>query len=166
MLGVPSHIFVFKGIMEKIAAKKLILAAGIKAQTSIVEDFRSRISELKSSGEQYADEQHDSGAQSMSADADEQASLMTEQLNMLEEELEKLGRISTEEVHETVHLGSVVVTNHQHFFVSVSIERFKCEGQEYFGVSTKAPIYKAMEGKSKGDKFEVNGRQFEILDLY
>lgn len=152
--------------MEKIAAKKQILAAGIKAQMSIVNDFRNRIGELKSTGQQYADEQQDSGAQSMTADTEEQASLMSEQLLMLEEELQKLNRINPEEIHESVHLGSVVHTNHQQFFVSVSLERFKCEGQEYFGVSTKAPIYKSMEGKKKGDRFEMNGRQFEILDLY
>jgi transcription elongation GreA/GreB family factor len=152
--------------MEKLTLKKRILAAGIKAQTSIVEDFRTRIQELKTTGQQYADEQHDSGAQSMTADTEEQAGLMTEQLAMLEEELEKLQRISLDEVHDVVHLGSVVTTEKQLFFVSVSIERFKCDNVEYFGVSTKAPVYKAMEGKKKGEKFEVNGRQFEIVDLF
>jgi transcription elongation GreA/GreB family factor len=152
--------------MEKLALKKRILVAGIKAQTAIVNDFRSRIDELKATGQQYAGEQQDSGSQSMNADTEEQAHLMTEQLAMLQEELEKLERITLDAVHDVVHLGSVVKTNQQQFFVSVSIERFKCDNQEYFGVSTKAPIYKAMEGKRLGDKFEINGRQFEIVDLF
>ncbi len=156
----------FKCIMENRASKKQILEAGLKAQAAIVNDFRSRIEELKATGQQYASEQHDSGAQSMTADTEEQAALMSEQLAMVEEEFDKLHRIETSEDHDNVHLGSVVVTEKQSFFVSVSIERFKCEGQEYFGVSTKAPIYKAMEGKQKGDSFEVNGRTFQILDLY
>jgi transcription elongation GreA/GreB family factor len=152
--------------MDKIATKKQILAAGIKAQLSIIEDFTSRIAELKSTGQQYASEQQDSGAQSMTQATEEQASLMSEQLAMLQDELEKLQRIHIEEIHDVVHLGSVVVTNQQKFFVSVSIERFKCDGVEYFGISTNAPVYKAMEGKSMGDHFEVNGRGFEIVDLY
>jgi transcription elongation GreA/GreB family factor len=152
--------------MEKTALKKRILAAGIKAQLTIINDFKSRIEELKSSGQQYAGEQLDSGALSMTQATEEQASLMTEQLNMLEEELDKLNRINAEEIHDVVHLGSVVKTNHQQFFVSVSIERFKCDGQDYYGISTKAPIYKSMEGKKKGDHFEMNGRQFEIVDLF
>ena len=152
--------------MDKIATKKLILAAGIKAQLSIVGDFRTRIEELKATGQQYAGEQQDSGAQSMTEDTEEQASLMSEQLIMLEDELEKLNRIDAAQVHDVVHLGSVVETNLQRFFVSVSIERFKCDGQEYFGISTGAPVYKAMEGKAKGDHFEVNGRKFEIVDLF
>jgi transcription elongation GreA/GreB family factor len=152
--------------MEKITLKKRILAAGIKAQAAIINDFKSRLEELKSSGQQYADEQQDSGALSMSQATEEQINLMTEQLNMLEEEMDKLNRITTDDVHDVVHLGSVVKTNHQQFFVSVSIERFKCDGQDYYGISTKAPIYKAMESKSKGDRFEMNGRQFEIVDLF
>lgn len=152
--------------MEKIALKKKILAAGIKAQAGIMDDFRSRIEELRTTGQQYAEEQQDSGAQSMTEATEEQANLMTEQLNMLQEEMDKLHRIHADEVHDVVHLGSVVLTNQQRFFVSVSIERFKCEGVEYFGISTKAPIYKAMEGKAKGERFEINGRQFEIVDLF
>ena len=152
--------------MEKRTSKTQILAAGVKAQESIVNDFRSRIEELKATGQQYASEQHDSGAQSMTEGTEEQAALMSEQLAMVEEELDKLIRIQTAEDHDNVHLGSVVVTEQQSFFVSVSIERFKCEGKEYFGVSTKAPIYKAMEGKKKGESFVVNGRSFKILDLY
>ncbi len=152
--------------MENNITKKLIWEAGVKAQEALIQDFRSRIDELMASGQQYASEQHDSGAQSMSQDTEEQASLMGEQLQMLNEEMEKLQRISPDEVHDVVHLGSVVITEQQRFFVSVSIERFKCSGVEYFGVSTKAPIYKAMEGKAKGESFELNGRNFKILDLY
>lgn len=159
-----AHIFEMNN-MEKVASKKQILEAGIKAQLSIINDFKSRIEELKSTGQQYASEQQDSGAQSMTEGTEQQASLMTEQLHMLEEELEKLHRIQPDEIHDVVHLGSVVVTNEQKFFVSVSLERFKCNGIEYFGISTKAPIYKAMEGKRKGDAFELNGRKFEIVDL-
>jgi transcription elongation GreA/GreB family factor len=152
--------------METKASKKQILEAGMKAQESIIKDFISRIDELKSTGQQYADEQHDSGAQSMTAGTEEQAGLMTEQLHMLQEEMDKLQRISSDEIHETVHLGSVVITKEQRFFVSVSIEKFKVNGVEYFGVSTKAPIYAAMEGKRKGESFDLKGRSFEILDLY
>lgn len=152
--------------MENRVSKKQILEAGVKAQEAIINDFRSRIEELKSTGQQYASEQHDSGAQSMTEGTEEQAALMSEQLLMLVEEMDKLQRIQADDDHDNVHLGSVVLTDQQRFFVSVSIERFKCAGQEYFGVSTKAPIYKAMEGKLKGETFEVNGRAFKIVDLY
>lgn len=152
--------------MEKLALKKEILAAGVKAQQSIIHDFTERISELKRTGQQYADEQHDSGAQSMAQETDEQISLLSEQLQMLLDEMEKLERIETESLHDVVHLGSVVVTDKFKFFVSVSIERFKCGGEDYFGVSTLAPIYKAMEGKKVGESFEVNDNRFLIKDLF
>jgi transcription elongation GreA/GreB family factor len=152
--------------METKATKKQILEAGIKAQHVIIDDFRSRIEELRATGQQYASEQQDSGAQSMSQDTEDQAALMSEQLGMLLEEMEKLKRIQPDEVHDVVHLGSVVHTDQQRFFVSVSLERFKVNGQDYFGISTQAPIYKAMEGKGLGDSFEVNRHTFKIVDLY
>jgi transcription elongation GreA/GreB family factor len=152
--------------MEKEATKKQIWEAGVKAQQSIIDDFQGRINELLASGRQYADEQHDSGALSMADDTENQAALMAEQLQMLQEEMEKLQRINPDETHESVHLGSVVVTEQQRFFVSVSLERFKADGVDYFGISTKAPIYAALEGKKQGDVAEVNGRSFKILELY
>jgi hypothetical protein len=152
--------------MEKLALKKKVLDAGIKAQGAIIQDFKDRIAELKRSGEQYADEQHDSGAQSMTQETEDQVSLLSDQLQMLLEEMEKLERIETNEAHDVVHLGSIVITDKFKFFVSVSIERFKAGDEEYFGVSTLAPIYKAMEGKKAGESFEVNGNRFLITDLF
>lgn len=152
--------------MEKKASKRQVWEAGIRAQEAIIADFRGRIDELRATGEQYADEQHDAGAHSMNQSGEEQAELMAEQLLMLEEEMARLRRIQPDEVHDTVHLGSVVITELQRFFVSVSIERFKVDGVEYFGISTKAPVYHAMEGKRKGESFVLNGRSLQILDLY
>ena len=153
-------------IMEKKTSKKQIWEASIKAQQTIIDDLRGRVEELKATGQQYASEQRDSGAQSMSEDTEEQAALMSEQLAMVEEEMEKLLRIDASQIHDIVHLGSVVVTEQQRFLVSVSVERFKVDGVEYFGVSTKSAIYKAMEGKKVGDTIEVNNRSFKIIDLY
>lgn len=150
---------------KKTAMKNKVFEAALKAQSSIVNDFQTRIDELKLTDKQFADDQHDSGSLSMSAEVDEQISILTDQLQMVSDELDKLKRIDPEEAHETVHLGSVVVTDKERFFVSVSIERFKVGDQGYFGISTKAPVYHAMEGKKAGDSFEVNGNRFEILEV-
>jgi transcription elongation GreA/GreB family factor len=156
---------VFEKSLKKTAMKNKIYDAAIKAQSSIVKDFQSRIDELKSTDKQFADDQHDSGSLSMSAEVDEQISILTDQLQMVSDELEKLKRIDPEVKHDNVHLGSVVVTDKERFFVSVSIERFKVGDVGYFGISTKAPVYHAMEGKKAGESFEVNGNRFEILEV-
>jgi transcription elongation GreA/GreB family factor len=152
--------------MEKKASKKEIWEASVKAQQAIIDDLHNRVEELKATGQQYADEQQDSGARSMTEGTEEQAALMSEQLAMVVEEMEKLQRIDTASKHENVHLGTVVVTAQQRFFISVSVERFKVQGVEYFGVSTQSPLYKALEGKVLGDTVAVNNHSFKILDLY
>lgn len=152
--------------MEKAALKKQIFEAALKAQSGIVQDFKTRIDELKASDKDSADVQHDSGEQSMHSEIDERISMLTEQYQMVKDELEKLERIDASLIHDTVHLGSVVVTNVERFFVSVSIERFKVGEVSYFGVSTLAPIYKAMEGRKAGDAFDLNGNHFEIKEVF
>ena len=151
--------------MEKVALKKEIFEAALKAQTEIVQDFQSRIDELKVSDKESANDQHDSGEQSMHSQVDERISMLTDQLQVVKEELEKLERIDSSLIHDVVHLGSVVVTNIERFFVSVSIERFKVGKVDYFGVSTLAPIYKALEGKKAGDSADLNGNLFEIKEV-
>ena len=151
--------------MEKTALKTKVYEAALKAQANIVEDFSQRIAELTETDQDTANEQHDSGAQSMSAETDAQIAMLNEQLSMVKEEFEKLNRIDPAVIAENAHLGALVMTNSMRFFVSVSIERFKSEGVEYFGISTQSPVYKAMEGKKAGETFEVNGNKFEILEV-
>ncbi len=38
-------------------------------------------------------------------------------------------------------------------------------GSKIFAISTKAPIYKELEGKQKGDTFQFNGKEQEITGL-
>ena len=67
---------------------------------------------------------------------------------------------------DTVRPGAVVVFNGRHFVVSVSTTRFDCEGQTYMGISTQSPVYKAIDGLQAGDSFTLNGRQFELDDVF
>ncbi|MGV6848756.1 MAG: hypothetical protein ACWA5A_10290 [Marinibacterium sp.] len=67
---------------------------------------------------------------------------------------------------DTVRPGAVVVFNNRHFVVSVSTARFDCEGTTYMGISTQSPVYKAIEGLSKGDVFTLNGREIELQDVF
>lgn len=152
--------------MEKAALKKEIFESAVKAQAGIVQDFQFRIEELKTSDKESVNDQHDSGEQSMHSEVDERIAMLTDQLQMVKDELEKLNRIDPSLIHDVVHLGSVVVTNVERFFVSVSIERFKVGEVDYFGVSTLAPIYKALEGKKVGDSVDLNGNHFEIQELF
>jgi hypothetical protein len=59
----------------------------------------------------------------------------------------------------------MVVTKFRTFFNAISSEKIEIEGESIFGIFTKAPIYKVMQGLKKGDKFECNGTAFEIEEV-
>ena len=67
---------------------------------------------------------------------------------------------------EVVGVGAIVKFSGRHFVISVSTTRFKCGGVEYMGISTEAPIYKAIAGKKSGDIFSYNGRDITIEGVW
>jgi hypothetical protein len=58
--------------------------------------------------------------------------------------------------------GAIVKVMGRHFVIAVATDRFVCDGTELMGVSTRAPLFQAIEGKSAGDSCTFNGRQFVI----
>ena len=93
--------------------------------------------------------------------------MLGKQLTVVEQEMDILNQITSHAGdHEEIHAGSVVITEHLNFFVSVSIEEFEAGGTTFFGISTKAPIYTQMVGKKKGDTFAFNGKQYTVQELY
>lgn len=153
--------------MEKQEKKKHILKAGLEKQNSIVNDFKSRIQEMKDSARFINESQYDSQTASQNDETNERIDVLTGQLNFVQEELDFLHKLNVDApLHDTVHVGSVVVTDKRTFFISVSLEEFEANGGKVFGISTKAPIYSAMRSKAKGDAFEFNGIKYLIEDIY
>lgn len=153
--------------MDKSILKKAIIEKGIEKQASLIEDFRLRIEEMKSSEELLGETQFDAQQASFNEEINERADLLQGQLNFVEEEMNLLNRLNVDApLHNSVHMGSVVVTDQRTFFVSVSLEEFEANGGKIFGISTKAPIYQNMVGKGIGDSFEFNGKPYKILDIY
>jgi hypothetical protein len=59
-----------------------------------------------------------------------------------------------------------VETDHETFFVSVSIEKFDAGGRELIGISLDSPIYQQMQNKNVGDAFTYTNRKYRIEDIY
>ena len=64
-----------------------------------------------------------------------------------------------------VEEGAVVRVGGRYFVIAVSTRKFEHEGLTLMGISAQAPIYRAMEGKTEGDTFTLNGREMEIEEL-
>jgi transcription elongation GreA/GreB family factor len=153
--------------MENIAFKKVVLEAAKQKQQEIIDDFKRRIKELNSNEDTVEEDMLDRDKQASDASNDHLINGLADQVNFVIEEMNLLNRIQIgDTAHKQVSVGSIVRTDKQTFFPSVSIEKFEVNKQELFGISTKSPIYQVMKGKKTGDEFEYNKSEYKILEVY
>ena len=156
-------------MMDKIEFKREVLAEAIKRHQSVIDDFKMGIE-----GELKAQSSNTEGGQDSGGKSKQAESILTrlnplsEQLEFAKEELRLLNNMTLrhDELHKKVRPGSIVVTDKDTFFVSASIERFEVNGKKMFGLSTKAPLYKAMDGLKSGDTFRHAGLSYIIRDVF
>ncbi|OFX89071.1 MAG: hypothetical protein A2W99_02295 [Bacteroidetes bacterium GWF2_33_16] len=91
--------------------------------------------------------------------------LFAEQYQKSLEEIELIKKIDPEKISEKVEFGSLVITNKQNLFISISLGKMELENAQFYAISAQVPIFKAIQNKKAGDKFEFNGNKFEILEL-
>lgn len=62
--------------------------------------------------------------------------------------------------------GAVIELGDRYLVVAVSTGAFECEGKSFVGISTAAPIFKAMEGKTSGEVCTFSGRELTVGEIY
>ncbi len=62
--------------------------------------------------------------------------------------------------------GAVVRLGNRFLVVGVSTAEFECQGQAFIGISTGAPIYAALEGKTSGETCTFNGRELIVNEVH
>lgn len=65
-----------------------------------------------------------------------------------------------------VRSGSLVVTNNGNFYISISAGQLQLAGETYFAISAASPIGKLLIGKAAGDKFDFNGKDYLIKEIF
>ena len=81
-------------------------------------------------------------------------------------ELNVIDKIELKEYRNTVEFGAVVISDVCRLFVAISAGKIELDGQYYHAISPAVPLYKAMEGLKKGERFEFNGKKHQIIDLF
>ncbi len=61
-----------------------------------------------------------------------------------------------------VEEGAAVQVDDRWYVIGVASQAFECDGVTYMGISTDAPIYKALEGAAAGDAVAFRGRDWKI----
>lgn len=146
--------------------KAQILSAGEQKLQGVIADFEERIGELKKIT--TSENMEESASQSEARrDGDiEMMQTLMHQLDFAKMELETLKRINPDETHDKVDFGAVVITDKRRLFVSTGIENFEVNKEDYFGLSTQAPLYKNMAGCKKGDKIAFHGIEYQIEEIF
>ncbi|PHK18897.1 hypothetical protein VF12_39240 [Nostoc linckia z15] len=76
-----------------------------------------------------------------------------------------LDRINADEQHDRVVLGSLVVANGHNLFVSAALPKIVFEGKTVLALSPQSPLGAMMMGKTVGERFEVNGTEYQIQHI-
>jgi len=94
-------------------------------------------------------------------------------ISKLKEEINSLSCLDLSE-RETVSPGALIVAEvdgkKERYLVLPAesfsrFERLEVDGEEYFTLTTRAPLYEALRGKREGDEVFVNGTKVVILEV-
>lgn len=144
--------------------KAAIYQACLRRQQQLIDHFTDKIEELKK--DIFSRENIPSQEDHQPAERIEILDSMEKELRFLQYEMSVLKSLDPEQISSVVEPGAVVVTDQRVFYVCVSIEEIEVEGHAVFGISTKAPLYREMAGKSAGQSFSFNKLVYQILDIY
>jgi hypothetical protein len=150
--------------MDKLSFKKKLVEICIAAQDKVVEHAKTRMDEAQQSANEYGQPQdrYDSYRTQMLGKRD----MFAKQYCKAMDERNVLDRIELLEENKEVTFGSVVITETQKLFISISLGKIDVDGEDYFAISPLVPLYKALEGAKKGEPFEFNGKKNKIVDLF
>ena len=99
-------------------------------------------------------------------EAQERIESRSDAVDDLRGQLDILNAMNYSDTFDEVRLGAVVETDQGNFFVAVPATQFEVEGKTYKGISTRSPLYLALEGHGRGDTVEVNGNHFTITEVW
>ncbi|NOY37240.1 MAG: hypothetical protein GXO83_06660 [Chlorobi bacterium] len=150
--------------MDKIKIKQGILTACLRKQEGVIQTARTAMEEaLESANEEdQTRDLYDPYRTQMLSKRD----MFAQQLEKAVEEKQLLEKLQPCEECDTVHFGSAVITDQQKLFVSIGLGKFEYNGETWYAISPRVPLYEVIKGKKKGDTFIFNGRKFTIRDVF
>lgn len=150
--------------MHKKVSKAAVLAACVKKQQDLIDNFNQRVDEVRDDtfNRSETPSQTDEGSTS----PEDLLHVLGQERDFVQYEMGILRAIDPEDGATQVERGAVVVTDKRIFFIAVSSEEIEVEGEKIFGMSEKAPLYAQMRGLKKGDTFQFNNTHYTIEDIY
>ena len=95
-----------------------------------------------------------------------QSEKLGQQFKVLDQQRLVLSKIITDSVTGRVHLGSLVQTDQQWYFLSIPAGELILNDSSFWAIAPQSPIGQLLMGKAAGDSFSWNGKSQEIKAIY
>jgi len=150
--------------MDKLAYKRGLIEKCLEQQYQNVLNAKSAMDDIQEIAVDYGQpqEHYDSYKSQLLRKRD----VFAKQYEQTKIEIELLKKIDIEKVCKSVGFGAVVETDNQKFIICISLGKITFNDETIFGISSKVPLYKVMEGLEKANSFEFNGKKYKIKDIY
>jgi transcription elongation GreA/GreB family factor len=137
----------------------------LRQQTDFVDNARKAMEEAQTSANESQGAMEDK-FESFREACQIQRDMFAKQLDEAISKLSVLKRIVRTKINEDVSLGSIVKTDAQNYFISISLGEIAVDGEKYFAISAASPVFQVMAGKTKGDTFTFRDKQIKVLDVF
>jgi len=77
-----------------------------------------------------------------------------------------LDKLNPDFSSDTIKPGSFVATSGGDFYISISAGQLKADGRSVYAISAHSPIGRLLLGRAAGQSIEMNGKIFEIMEVY
>ncbi|MBE7629273.1 GreA/GreB family elongation factor [Tenacibaculum piscium] len=149
-------------IKEKLYEQCVIFVANrLKTVEEIISSNQKALqSETKSS----AGDKHETGRAMLQLEM-EKAGQQLHGIIKMKEILSKINTQNSQENSKIAHLGSLVKTTKNSFYLSISSGQLIIDNQPYFAVSVSSPIGRILLGKKQGDSFVFDTMEQKIVEI-
>lgn len=128
---------------------------------TVQETLLSYQNDLQSETKSSAGDKHETGRAMMQLEM-EKASQQLIGINQMNQILDK---IDISKTSKKVHLGSLVFTQKDRYFLSISAGKIIVNNEVFYAISTSSPIGKLLLGKQENEQFSFNGNTLKIQKI-
>lgn len=143
-----------------------MLSKALKMQKEVIETARAAMLDAQQSANDNDDDTEEKLFNSYREEMQNKRDMFARQLEQAFDDLQMLQKVTVGQAHNEVEFGSVVETDSQKLFISISLGAINIEEGQYFAISPSAPLYKAMAGKKAGETFQFRDKDIKVKQVF
>ena len=160
-MGNLGHLWSYKMMnikTELLETCKKFVENRFKTVQEILLSFQNDLqSETKSS----AGDKHETGRAMLQLEMEK----TSQQLIGIKQMISVLDKIDISKKSKKIHLGSIVFTEKDSYFLSISAGKIILNNEVFYAISTSSPIGKLLLGKQENEQFSFNGNTLKIQKI-